>query len=369
MKKLGQVIAFIIYGGCGALIGYISAKYVFSNTENSWEALGILLIAMGLSVYLQIIIHELGHLVFGLISGYQFLSFRFLNLLLIKTDGKLKFKKMKLSGTAGQCLMVPPEYKKGEFPHLLYGLGGVIFNFLSAAICFGLWKLLDCYYLEVFFLFSGVISFAMGFANGIPISYTEIPNDGYNCVAALKSEEACYGLYFQLMVHAQLAKGKRLKELPEEWFELKDPKTIKNTMVATRAVLSANYLMDKHEFEEALFYMQQLVEEKNTYVVNIHKKLMICDVIYCLAMRGVGYDEIKKLLTPAQRKFMNAMKKNPAVIRTQYVLEKLQNKEVAAMKLEKEFEIVSCSYPYPTEIEGEKELMVLFNEKLEQKDF
>ena len=41
---------------------------------------------------LHTIIHEGGHLVFGLLSGYEFLSFRVMSFTIVKKDGKLAVK-------------------------------------------------------------------------------------------------------------------------------------------------------------------------------------------------------------------------------------------------------------------------------------
>ena len=87
-------------------------------------------------MYLQLIIHELGHLIFGLLSGYKFSSFRIGNIILLKHRKKLKFKKLKIAGTAGQCLMSPPEIKDGKVPVFLYNLGGALLNLISCVIFF-----------------------------------------------------------------------------------------------------------------------------------------------------------------------------------------------------------------------------------------
>ena len=50
-------------------------------------------------MYLQLIIHELGHLIFGLLSGYKFSSFRIFNFMLIKEDGKFKIKNLSFPET------------------------------------------------------------------------------------------------------------------------------------------------------------------------------------------------------------------------------------------------------------------------------
>ena len=97
----------------------------------------LLFIPLLLSVYaallLQIVIHEAGHLVFGLVTGYQFVSFRIWNMMWLKKDGKIQFKRMSLAGTGGQCLMSPPDLADGKMPVLLYNFGGAIMNLFSAA--------------------------------------------------------------------------------------------------------------------------------------------------------------------------------------------------------------------------------------------
>jgi len=40
------------------------------------------------SFYIQIAIHEFGHMIFGLITGYKFSSFRMGNLMWVKEEGE-----------------------------------------------------------------------------------------------------------------------------------------------------------------------------------------------------------------------------------------------------------------------------------------
>lgn len=136
----------------GAVIGRLSIK-------NNWGTNGVLLnifvimIVSFLLLFLQTIIHELGHLVFGLISKYKFLSFRIGSLTLIKIDGKYKLKSMKIAGTAGQCLLIPPEVEPNKLPITLYLLGGGLFNLISSGIAFGLYILLPKNDFSFFILF------------------------------------------------------------------------------------------------------------------------------------------------------------------------------------------------------------------------
>ena len=67
---------------------------------------------------LGITIHELGHMAFGLLTGYRFCSFRLFSLVWFKEDGKIKFKKTQYI-FAGQCLM-EPDYDESKFKFVRY---------------------------------------------------------------------------------------------------------------------------------------------------------------------------------------------------------------------------------------------------------
>ncbi len=74
---------------------------------------------MYLAIFLQIILHEAGHLLFGLLTGYRFSSFRIGSFMWILQDGKIRFKRFSLAGTGGQCLLLPPPMVDGKMPYVL----------------------------------------------------------------------------------------------------------------------------------------------------------------------------------------------------------------------------------------------------------
>ncbi len=85
---------------------------------------------MILTLQVVIIIHELGHLVLGLMTGYRFLSYRYFSWIIVKDKvGKFHLKRYSILGTGGQCLMIPPDQE--EIPIFWYNIGGVLFNALS----------------------------------------------------------------------------------------------------------------------------------------------------------------------------------------------------------------------------------------------
>ena len=63
---------------------------------------------------------------------------------------------------------------------------------------------------------------------------------------------------------------------------------------------------------------------------------------------------------------MGAMKENPAVYRTLYAFALLAERDAEkAGEMEKKFEKCASGYPYPNEIESERELMAIVRERME----
>ena len=136
--KKGSTLWFSIITGMISGVGaFLLAMFV--DVANNYEEdtfIPLFLMAISgamVSFIIHIVVHELGHLVFGLLTGYKFSSFRIGSLMLIKTEDKLKFCKYSLAGTGGQCLLMPPKNHKKK-PYILYNLGGIFFNLIFSAI-------------------------------------------------------------------------------------------------------------------------------------------------------------------------------------------------------------------------------------------
>ena len=143
-KKFAMLLSMAV----GAALGIMVVALVrcsgssSSNVVNPVVDVIVLFVAVVLAAYLQIIFHEAGHLVCGLLSGYRFVSFRVGSITLLKDgNGKLRFKRFKLAGTGGQCLMAPPDnVPLDKIPTSLYNAGGVIANLLCAIVALLLLK-------------------------------------------------------------------------------------------------------------------------------------------------------------------------------------------------------------------------------------
>ena len=231
MKKkiingLLQILGIMIVG---RIIGYAVGKIAGDSLSSVDKPNIILFLITGVIAFiLHIIVHEAGHLVFGLLSRYKFVSFRVFDFKIIKDEnGKLNFRYEKIAGTGGQCLMRAPEYVEGKFKYKLYLLGGVIFNVLFSIV---FWLILPSYYTLLFAL----IGFTLAFLNLIPMGF----NDGMTFYHASKDETTRFVLYLQLEYVYYQSIGKNLLIERPEIVEKINSLEITNT----------NYLTDSLEF-------------------------------------------------------------------------------------------------------------------------
>ena len=363
-------IAVLFFMAIGAVCGFLMITYIETNmgsgdslAENLWT-LASLFLFMYAGIFIHIIIHEGGHLVFGKLSGYTFSSFRIGSFMWIKENDKLSFKRFSLAGTGGQCLMAPPEMKDGRIPVVLYNLGGSIMNIITGVFFLILHYLfIDFSYLSIIFMMFAVIGFGCALMNGIPFQMGTIDNDGYNAWSLTRNNEAMRAFWIQMKANEQISRGVRLKDMPEEWFELPSEETMKNSMAATIGVFACNRLMDAHKFEEADKLMTKLMCMENG-MVGLHRNLLICDQIFCELIGEKREQRIKSKLTKEQKKFMKSMKTYPSIIRTKYVYALLWEKDLEkAEKIKDRFEKCAKTYPYPSDIQSEREMMKIAEQK------
>ena len=193
--------------------------------------------------------------------------------------------------------------------------------------------------------------------NGIPMRMGMVDNDGYNAFSLTRNLEAMRSFWIQMKANEQLAKGVRLKDMPEEWFTVPSDEAMKNGMVAVMGVFASNRLMEAQQFEEADKLMAHILEI-DSGMVDLHRRLMICDRMYIELITENRKEVLDSMSTKEQKKFMKQMKNFPSVLRTQYVHALLFEKDTAkADKFKVQFEKCARTYPYPNDIQSERELM------------
>ena len=364
---LGSLILCMAIGAvCGiVMVGTLDGTFAWAG---SLGGLAIELLLFLVAFYLQTIIHEGGHLVAGLMTGYGFGSFRIGSLMFVKESGKIKVKKHSVVGTGGQCLMIPPKMVDGKFPVIFYNLGGVLMNLIFTAIPVILAILfVNKPIIYAFCVLMALAGFISAATNGIPLRLGIVNNDGSNARELYKNEEAMRVFHNQFMTMAALSDGKPLSEMPEEWFFMPSEAGFKNSITVSGAVFRENWLMDCGKYDEALELIDLLLTSESA-LIGLHKCLLTCDKILLLLLRGET-EKIGSLASSGEMQaFFKQMKGNISVVRVQYAMAKLlDGDEKRAAELLELFEKCAKTHPYPVKIIGERRILAQIDAVSEEK--
>ena len=360
-QYIGMLFFLVIGGVCGWFFGYYLGETVSEGASpgETLMSVGILLLGFYVMLYLQIVVHEAGHLLFGLLTGYRFSLFRIGSLTFLRdpVSGKIRVKRMQLAGTGGQCLLVPPQPVDGKIPFALYHLGGSLMNLIASAVFFALYLICrPIPTLSLIMLVGVVVGIAYAMMNGIPMRLGAIDNDGYNLYAQTKSQAAMEAMRIQLLIAEASARGVRLRDMPGEWFVIPDGASLENSMIAVISVFACNRLMDEGKYDEAEEAIRSLCAAK-TGMVGVHRSLLICDRLTCLLLRG-DTAAAEQCLTKQLLSFMKAMKNNPTILRCQYAVARLLKQDDGeAQAVMKRFELCAKTHPFVSDIESEREII------------
>lgn len=350
-KKKGNLLSTIICMIIGGIMGFMSIFFI-DEYGLKFSSYIIFFVAFFISFVLHIIIHELGHLQAGLMSGYKFSSFRIGSLTWISVDGKIKLKRYKIKGTGGQCLMIPPENSENNYPVIFYNLGGVLMNLITSAVMLVPAILLESAELVIFAL----VGVSSAVTNGIPMRMSGIANDGKNAIELSKDAEARKFFYIQLKSNALLMEGIRLKDMPNEWFEVPEGSNLNNLHICTTLYLQASRLIDKGEYEKA----EELIAWtlKNAIgMIEMYKMELRCELMFLKIIAGKR-DEAEQLYTKELKRYIYATASFMSRHRLMYAYYTLMEKDTDKAKKElHKFNKIKKTHPYKGDIAMEEELL------------
>ena len=351
-----------IFGGLagGSILFAMGAERIAK--QSIWEFMcgymGLVLFII-VSYLIHMIIHEGGHLLFGLLSGYKFCSFRVGSIMLQKQEDGLHWKRFSLAGTGGQCLMEPADVEMEQFHTTLYNLGGIFVN-----VIVGMLSILGAVLVtreRVWFPFLvelGIVGIAVAVLNGVPIRGT-VPNDGWNAIHLAKNTELKKMFWCQLKINALLAKGMRLKEMPQEWFAIPEADT-----TGAALAFAENRAMDLHDFVTAQRLIDRMLRG-NT--IKIYKALCLADLAYISVLQQGTQASVSMLEERETATILKQMKNNPAVLRTHYAIALLKEQDTEkAAAIKTVYQKVTETYPIRADLVSEAELVALADQQAEQ---
>lgn len=373
LKKIGIVILIIVsYIGICSVLG-ITIGLSIKNTDlgeviKSMDFRGVkglvpIILAFVISyiaIYLQIIIHEAGHLVFGLLTGYKFSSFRVGQLLMQKTNGKIRITKHKIQGTGGQCLMNPPELYKEKTPYVLYNLGGAIFNIISVFITVPLFFVIPLntrtIYVHAFLMILIIIGILFAFMNGLPMKLG-VPNDGYNVLSIRKDKGALKSLYYQLYIHGKIINGVPITDIELDKFKLDDDADEVNPLNTNILLMEQAYHLYNLDYDKSREILERLMPVKDK-LVTIFRNEVDIEGTFLELMGDCNGEIIEEKFTPNLKKTCTSLKNMIDKQRVLLAYEALYNNNIdEAMKIRANIMKNASKYPFPALVDLELKLV------------
>ena len=298
MKTLFKIIGLFLLGVCVGLsiviplIALIDgesivtvATTVFSNI--TLKTVGVCLwalVALLIAFVLQIIIHEGGHLVAGLLTGYKFVSFRFMDWTLINKNGRLQWRKYNLAGTGGQCLLAPPDKPLEEIDTRWYNAGGVLANLITAVLAIVLiWALDLPKGVNILLAMMTLVGIFFALMNGIPMNAGGVANDGSNLFQLEKDREAKQCFCNVLELNACNQEGVRYADMPERLFQMPEPIEWKNSMHVAALLAAATRKQSQYQWEESYQLLSEAISHKGDIMQLYQLELENMMTLACIA--------------------------------------------------------------------------------------
>lgn len=338
LKKVLFLIPILIGIVGGVFLGHMMVKIDEANGSFLGEAeMGIISLSMLIGLLFHVITHEAGHLIFGVLSGYRFISFRIGSFTLVRVGKEWRMKRFSIPGTAGQCLLAPPpKDESGNYPFRLYNFGGVCINLVTSL----LFTLLACIIkenelLRIIFVIEAGLGYFMAASNGIPLKISGIANDGYNAFSMRAGTSGLNSFYQQLDLNARLSDGERLKDLPYESVQVEDGAKLTNPLTSSAKLFEYYWYADQGRWEEAKQVIQEFDGVKDKLIPLLWNMITVEKVYLELIGENRQY-VIDELCTKEFCNYMKRAKYDVHVKRVQYGLELRSNSDSKRIQKAKE---------------------------------
>lgn len=317
MKSALKLIGGLLIGGLiglliGGLIVVLFTDTTFSEYIHKYfslklsEGLSIVLVAIGsfiLSLAILVPVHELGHLICGLLSGYKFVSYRIFNFTLLKEHGRFRVKRFAVAGTGGQCLLTPPDLPLEKIPTWWYNFGGVLANLIILVMILPLFLLHLNPFVTVALGIFAITDLVLILLNGIPMQAAGAGNDGYNMKLLKTNLLSKQAIVNQLKANALIQNGVRPKDMPDNLFSNPNDIDYKNALEVTIPLMYASRLIDRMEYAEALAEYEALYAHKDK-IMPLYVKEIACELAYLYLILG-RIDDAEKLLDKDLRRYID----------------------------------------------------------------
>lgn len=192
---------------------------MWASTEEVFGGMFWFFIAIMLLIWLETVVHEVGHLVAGWLVGFKFVMITVSRLKLRATDKGLQFGLTdKTDLRSGSALMVPTALHNLRSRWLVMVLGGMAGNLLLGAFFFG-WQVLDPSGMWGLLPFATGLSVVLGLMNLLPLKVNGYNSDGVYLQVLLEGGPKADRFCYLTMITGASRMGKRPRDWDRAWIE------------------------------------------------------------------------------------------------------------------------------------------------------
>lgn len=258
----------LIAGGMGAAFGF-GALWLMRPALRSLPKLGKVValeaaVAVVVCMFGLILLHELGHLLGGLLVGFEFSFLTTGPLRIYRQDGKLHVswnKSLELWGGIAACF--PKDFKDLNRRMLVMVAGGPLASLVVGA---ALWLLapLVAPHLAIAMRVLGATSLALGAVNAIPMQNGRFQSDGGKIRTLLAGGPECDRMVAMTTLAVQLMGGARPRDFQPELVKMLEPVPEISAETFGVAYLLSQYAFDRGDFATSAALLDRLLENVNS---------------------------------------------------------------------------------------------------------
>jgi len=259
----------------------------------------IMLVFFMIALLLHVFIHELGHVLFGKMSGYTLMAVSVLGFWSLRTDEGKKRIYMPIQGAMGGTISLPKDGYRNDTPYKMMIMGGVFMNVLLTVICF-IVLLTDVNALVNLTMTAAVVAglFAIT-TNAIPVTMGFVVNDAMLLRMFNESDASKHCAYYAHMRTFAVLKGSDPGEIRVPC-ELPYGNRLADTV---RFFLAENAVMKK-DYETAETGFADLLN--NTEDGNVVSKLTKMYLILIRLIGNADREIVDSLYDKKMKKFVKA---------------------------------------------------------------
>ncbi|HOO61281.1 MAG TPA: M50 family metallopeptidase [Bacillota bacterium] len=368
-----KIIGFGCIACCCGL--YLGANFeINAEAKATYESIRPLLAlyALCLGVYslaaiciaynINICLHEIGHLIFGLMTGYQFVSLRLGPMIIMKVKGKLRLYRTGVLLGGGACEMASSKKDAEHMPVVLFNLGGLIMNFVVFLIGIAVFLQMKNLISGSIVLVLSMTSLLMIILNGIPLP--QLGNDGSRAVILCKDTNAREAYSNLLKITKYTTDNYSIREMPAELFSFDKSIPMTNQIITAQAVNQFQYFLEHRMYTEAK-EMASFILENTTNIIADQEIQLRSETLFIAIVIDQDKESAKKQFGLHENSLMQTTH-YLSTLRVLYAYYSLVEVNLEkATKYAKIHESIFKSIVYPKVAEMEMEKIILLTDLLQ----